>query len=164
MPALYEIAKDIQAIMVHLEDGEGEMTPAMANALDGLEMALEAKVDNILRFRADMDAAANVVDAEIKRLTVLRDGYRRRADTLKRYVFRTMQALGLDHVRCKLFSCRVQKNSRPSFELTAAAEVPESYRKVTVSFDSQKCYEDWKAGLTLPDCITVTEGCHLRIQ
>jgi hypothetical protein len=164
MPALYEIAKDIQAIMIRLDDGDGELSPEMAGSLDGLEMAFEAKVDNVLRYRAEMDAAANVIDAEIKRLTVLRDGYRRRAETLRSYVFRAMQALGLERVRCKLFSCWVQKNGRPSIELTAAAEVPDPYRKVTVSFDSQKCYEDWKAGLTLPDSVTVTEGYHLRIR
>jgi hypothetical protein len=164
MPALYEIAKDIQLLMLRLEDGDGEMSPELAESLDGLEMAFEAKVDNVLRYRAEMDANANVIDAEIQRLTALRDGYKRRAETLKRYVFQTMQSLGVDRVQCKLFSCWVQKNGRPSIGLAAAAEIPETYRKVTVTFDSQKCYEDWKAGQTLPECVTVTEGYHLRIK
>ncbi len=168
MAALYEIASDIQQIMLSLEDAEGELTPEMAEKLDQLQMAFEEKVENVLRYRVGQVAAAEGIDREIQRLTALRNGYNRRADSLKAYVFRSMQALNIPRVVCRLFTVWIQKNGRPCIELAAAADglpdIPEPYRRVTVTFDSQKAYEDWKAGTPLPKCITVIDGFHLRVK
>lgn len=163
MPALYEIAEAIRGVLVRLDDTDGELPPGLATDLDALQLALEEKAENICRYRVGLCAAAEGIDAEIRRLTAMRDGCTRRAEWLRSYLFDAMQSLGLERMDTKLFKLWIQKNGRPTIEC-AGVDCPEGYQRVVVSFDAEKAYEDWKAGKPLPPGIVVREGYHLRIK
>jgi hypothetical protein len=168
MPPLYEITADIQAIMHRLEAADGELTADLAAELDGLQLAFEDKIENVLKYRAGQVAVIDGIDHEIRRLSNLRDGYIRRAESLWRYVFRSMQALGVTRIVGKLFTVWQQKNSRPSIEVYRGADgvedIPAEYQKTTLRFDSEKAYDDWRGGKPLPPGVTVKEGYHLRVN
>jgi hypothetical protein len=163
MPALYELADAIRGVLAQLDETDGELPPDLAATLNTLEMKFEEKAENVCRFRAGLCAAAEGIDAEIKRLSAMRDGYVRRAEWLKSYLFEAMQSLGLERVNTKLFKLWIQKNGRPTIECDGA-DYPEGYQRVVTSFDGQKAYEDWKAGKPLPPQVVVREGVHLRIK
>jgi hypothetical protein len=163
MPPLYELAEAIRGVLARLDDIDGELPPGLSTDLDALQMAFEEKAENICRYRVGLCAAAEGIDAEIRRLTAMRDGHIRRAEWLKSYLFAAMQSLGLERLDTKLFKLWIQKNGRPTIEC-AGSDSPEGYQRVVVSFDGEKAYEDWKAGKPLPPEIVVREGYHLRIK
>ena len=69
MPALYEIAEAIRGVLTRLDKNDGELPVDLAADLDALEMAFEEKAENICRYRVGLCAAADGIDAEIRRLT-----------------------------------------------------------------------------------------------
>ena len=168
-PSLYEISKDIQLVLLKLDDAGGELTPELEAEIDALGMDFDSKVDNVLRWHASQALQASAIDIEVKRLTALRNGYKKSAESAKDYVFRMMQATKIPKVLGRLFTCWVQKNSSGSAKLLDNADgtpgkIPKAYRKVTITFDSEKAYADYRAGAKLPPGIQVIEGSHLRIK
>lgn len=189
---LYELSAALQAVSQLMEDAaddSGEIPPKVSERLDQLNWVFEDKVDAILRLMADLVARYVGIDSEIKRLMALRDGYHRRAEWLKSYVHECMDRTGIKKLDTKLFKVWIQKNGRPSVSLAEGKEIPEEFKRVSYSFDSQAAYERWKRlkqleealeqtygvketsaileeidRLKLPDSVVVKEGNHLRIK
>ena len=189
---LYELSAEFQAVSRALEDAaddSGEIPSDVAERLDAVQGCLEYKVDAILRLRADFVAHAVGIEDEMKRLMALRDGYHRRAELLKSYVHECMDRTGIKKLDTKLFKVWIQRNGRPSVSLAEGEEIPEEFKRVSYSFDSQAAYERWKRlkqleealeqtegvkestaimeeidRLKLPDSVVVKEGNHLRIK
>ena len=189
---LYELSAALQAVSQLMEDAaddSGEIPPKVSERLDQLNWVFEDKVDAILRLMADLVARYVGIDSEIKRLMALRDGYHRRAEWLKSYVHECMDRTGIKKLDTKLFKVWIQKNGRPSVSLAEGKEIPEEFKRVSYSFDSQAAYERWKRlkqleealeqtygvketsaileeidRLKLPDSVVVKEGSHLRIK
>jgi hypothetical protein len=137
--------------------------------LDNLQFNFDGKVDAVMKYRAGQLAAADGIRHEITRLEIRALAHEGRAESLKNYVLRTMQKLGVRRIDTGLFPCRIQKNSRPAIRVRAIndvlGEIPADYRRTEtkVVFDGAKAYEDWKAGRPLPPEIEVIQGEHLRI-
>lgn len=192
LQTLYELSAEFAAVSRMLEeaaDDSGEIPSDVAERLDSMQWAFEDKVDAILRLRADFVAHAVGIEDEIKRLTALRDGYHRRAEWLKSYVHECMEKTGVKKLDTAIFKVWIQKNGRPSVSLAEGEEIPEEFKRVSYSFDSQAAYERWKRlkqleealeqtetmketsaimeeidRLKLPDSVVVKEGNHLRIK
>ena len=146
-PTLYELTSEFQDFVAELErvaDEDGEIPDEMAVKLDLIQGSIRDKIDAVLRVRSGLVAHVEGMDVEIKRLTALRDGYARRADWLKDYVFQTMLATGMKEVETKLFRAYVVRNSKPSIFPRDGEEVPECLQRTKIEFDSTKAQWIWK--------------------
>ena len=189
---LYELSAEFAAVSRMLEeaaDDSGEIPSNIAERLDAVQGSFADKVDSVLRLRAELVSRAVGIEDEVKRLTALRDGYHRRAEWLKEYVRQSMETTGQKKLDTAIFKVWIQKNGRPSVSLREGEEIPDEFKRVTYSFDSQAAYDRWKKlkqleealeqtygvketsaileeidRLKLPDSIEVREGNHLRIK
>ena len=146
-PTLYELTSEFQDFVAELDrvsDKTGEIPEELAVKLDLIQGEFRDKIDAVLRVRVGLVAHAEGIDAEINRLSALRDGYARRADWLKSYVFACMLATGTQKIETKLFCAWVQKNGRPSVILRDGEEIPETFKRTRVEFDSTAAYESWR--------------------
>lgn len=159
MTTLYQITDTIQAI-VETE----ELTVADEARLAELELDFDAKVEAILQYRQGLLADAAALKAERERLKAREDAMLRRADWLRGYVLRSMQALGLKKTLTKTFSAFVA-SSPPRVVIAAGAELPERMlrEKVTTEPDKTAILEAWGAGAQLPPGVEVVCDHHLRI-
>jgi hypothetical protein len=150
-PNLYELSGTLRAILVKLDaaadDGAGEIPAAIEQELDDAAGNFAAKVDGVLRARVNLVAQAEGVDVEIKRLTAMRDGFARRAEWLRAYVFRAMLATGQQKLETKLFRVSVARNAQPSVRLDDGADIPAEFaRKVEyVELNKPAVLVAWKA-------------------
>ena len=86
---LYEIVEQLESLLM-LESGNfvdastGEILTK--EAVDDLEMAKEEKIENCLLFVKNMNAEADMIDAEIKKLTARKKACENKAAWCKDYV------------------------------------------------------------------------------
>jgi hypothetical protein len=163
--SLYKIADALVSILARLDgEDDGEIPPDMGAVLDGLVVDFAVKVDNICRYRAFLEGQSRMFDAEADRLIQLRDAAVKKAEWLKDYIKRCMEATGQPKLETELFRLSIVKNSRPSIRVKEGATIPKEFQRVKVEFDGQAVYENWKANVPLPACIEVVQGKHLRIS
>jgi hypothetical protein len=123
------------------------------------ELALEAKVENILQYRQGVLSDAEAIKAESDRLRARADALMRRAEWLKGYIHQALVNVGV----AKLSTVA---KSPPKVELAEGAEIPERYRceVVSVSLDKAAVMSDHKVGVPLPEGVSVTQSTYLRIS
>jgi DNA repair ATPase RecN len=169
---LHEITNEIQRVMDLLVEHEGELCPEAETLLGRLEEDLHRKTDGyckavrILEAQAAVaKAAADQMKAECNRLGKLAQARSNSAERLKDWLKTNLQRLGMTKVETDLFVVRIQKNGRPAIPYTGdVKDLPEGFRKVTITPDGDAAYAAWKAGKELPAGFTVIQSTHLRIQ
>lgn len=162
---LWEIADGIQALGERIAEAEGELTPELEAEWDRLEGSLESKVENTALYIRELEANAEAAKAEEKRLAAIRKALEGRAEGLKGYLQYQLARAGRDKVETPKARGRIQANSRPSIRYMGdPADLPDTYRKVTVSVDRTAAYEAWKREEELPDGFVVETGSHIRIN
>jgi len=159
---LYEIAAAIDEALSRTDE-DGELMPGVERELDGLDMLLTEKADNIAAFMRQCDAEANAYSDEIQRLTDLRTTATNKRDRLKEYLRSTMEKLGVQNISTPRFKMSLCKNSTPSVAFTGV-DLPDDYARITRTLDSKKVIEQFKACQPIPACFTVTHGNHLRVK
>ena len=162
---LYEIIGELQSIEEALIDADGELTPELEAQLNAVEGDFHEKAENIAKFITVLMRRADMVEAEMMRLSALKQSRRNAAAGLKVYLLKWMQAISRPTIETPLFKIWIQKNSRPSIKYDGDVHaLPIKLQKVTTTFDSQAAYEMWKAEEVLPAEIQVDRGHHLRIR
>ena len=161
---LYEIVDQYQAVMQAIEDAEGELTPELSAQLDAIPDAFKAKAERVGLYIRNLQSLAQAAELEAVRLKALAASRENAATRLKAYLLQNMQRMELKDVVTPLIKLRIQVNSRPSIHWPEGQEIPEAYRRVTVSLDGQAAYEAWKANGTLPEGFVVERGSHLRLS
>lgn len=156
---LYEVADKIREIT----DRE-ELPDDLGVILDGLELDLRSKVDQLCRVMADESARSKAYAAEAQRLKALADQANNKHERLKDYVHASLLRAGLNKLDTDIFKLWVQRNSRPSISVHEGAKIPTAYERIKIEFDNEKAYQDWKRGVPLPEAIHVEIGNHLRVK
>lgn len=181
MLKLHEVTDQYLAALDYIDEHADEIIAAggvlpdeLAELLDQAEGELEAKIEQIALLIQTINANADVLDSEIKRLQARRDSFHKSAEGLKGYVQAELTHAGIKRVKTARISTWVQKNGRPSLTLIDPENIPEAYRRerVIIDFDSQAAYDDLKAAGELPDepgkvvekdGIRAERGSHLRV-
>jgi hypothetical protein len=162
---LYEIADALVLVGETLEENGGELTPELTEALDGLELAWEDKVERCLLYAQNLKALSDAAAQESARLATLAQSRLKAAARFKEYIKAQMESAGRLKVETRYIVARVQKNARPSITYTGALEtLPEGYVKIIRAFNNEVAYEAWKAGVPLPAGVDVLHGTHLRVS
>lgn len=163
---LYEVAEELEVVMLTLEENEGELTPELAALLDAWGMAFDAKVENVVHVIRNLEATAEVVRKEAQRLAAVARVRENAADGLRRYLLDQMERARRDEVKTTLVSVRVSRSTVPRIEwigTEAQKEIPEAFQKIEVSLDRDMVKDAWKVGL-LPEGFKVDFTKHVTIR
>ena len=93
MAKLYELDQKINELIANSIDPEtGEVSDGFIEKLDALNMERNEKIDNIMRLYKNLISDAAGWEAEEKRLSELKKSAKNRAESLKNYLSRDMEA------------------------------------------------------------------------
>ena len=159
---LYELSAQWRALQDAIEESGGEITELVEHRLGQIDASITNKVQGICWLIKQWEAEAEIARAEADRIRGLALERDKRADGLRGYLLRELQAMGRQKVETPTAIATVCKNTRPS--IRCEGDVPEGFAKVAVSFDGTKAYEAWKRGEQLPANVVVEQGAHVRIK
>lgn len=165
MLPLYKLAEEYVQLFNSIE--EEEIPADLAQKLDALEGTIEHKANNIARYIKILDAEASCIEGEIRHLRQKLESRQKKIAWHKSYLFAAMRRVGMEKIKTPVHTTWIQKNSRPSIDPINENKIPAGYQKVSISFDKDKAYNDYKNGLLNdPESlgIVVQQGYHLQIR
>ncbi|SDH85539.1 virus Gp157 [Aneurinibacillus thermoaerophilus] len=157
---LYELADAYQALMDTMQDEEQAVS--LADTLESIEEAIEAKVENIAKMIKTMDAEAKALKEEEQRLAARRKALEARMDGLKQYALSTLEQAGLTKVKGAILTVGI-RNNRPSVVVDEAALPAEFLIPQPPKADKQRLYELLKDGQVIPGA-RLEASCSLSIR
>ena len=162
---LWEIGDEIDRITLDILEAEGEVTDEIAEKLDRMEGLRSEKMERVALMRQTLKRSEEVLTAEIKRMTALRNQRRAAWRGLDWYLQREMSRAGMPVLEGDLIKVRVQKNSRPSVTwLLDPYAIPDDFRReVPPAYDADVVLEFWKKHGEAPEGFAVEQGYHLRM-
>lgn len=165
MPTLYEIGDSLTALDALLDECDGDITDAEAEAaiddwLAETNAALETKVDGYCALIREIEARAEARKLEAKRLMALAGMSANKAERLRRRLKAFFEAHGIGKLETDRFHLTIAKNGGqapliiPTPWATEPASAPEAFHKVTVELNTQAIREALaEAGADLcPEC------------
>lgn len=165
MLPLYKMAEEYMQLFNSIEDEE--IPDDLAQRLDAIEGDIEHKANNVVRYIRILDGESSCLEGEIRYLRQKLESRQKKIAWYKSYLFAALQRVGMQKIKSATHTTYIQKNSRPTFDLINERKIPADYQKVSVSFDKEKAYGDYKNGLlTDPESlgIVVQQGYHLQIR
>ncbi len=149
---LYELAADYETAFGALVDPEtGEMAENALMILDSLQTDIKDKGLAVATYIKNIDADAEALEAEEKRMAARRKAIVSRKEWLKSYLRTNMEACGISEISSPYFSVKLKK-CPPSVHVFEEDMVPSDYfkEKTTVSLDKIKMKQDIQAGIVIP--------------
>lgn len=118
---------DIAEIYENLENIDDEV--AVTTAMDAVDAALEEKLESTAKVIRNLEAEAEALEAEEKRLKARKTAVRNRIADIKGYVQENLEAMGKDKVTSGIFKWSIQANA-PSVNILDEDLIPDSYWKI----------------------------------
>ena len=172
---LFQLSADMAAIEDALWENGGELTPEIEQALTETEQSLAVKTDSYNALIRKFASQADVIDAEIKRLTALKKTCQNAEKRLKSHICDTMALFGIDKLEGQY--CKISRAKTSSIEtnedLLLASYLPtidainESlppYIKVEPKISKTAIKDFQKTEGILPAGAEVVENWSLRIR
>ena len=117
---------DIAEIYENLENIDDDV--AVATAMDAVDAALEEKLESTAKVIRNLEAEAEALEAEEKRLKARKTAVRNRIADIKGYVQENLEAMGKDKVTSGIFKWSIQANA-PSVNILDESLIPDAYWK-----------------------------------
>lgn len=173
--SLFQLSADMSAIEDALWENGGELTPELEQALVETEQSIATKVDGYNHLILSFSSKADIIDAEIKRLTALKKTAENAEKRIKQHLCDTMGMFGIDKLEgayCKVTRTRFSKIETNEEMLTAAysnnlAELNDKLPPyITAEFKiSKTAIKDFqKVEGILPAGAEVVENWYVRIK
>lgn len=170
---LYELPAEFAALDELLEESEGEITPAIEELMNGLELAFADKVDSVTAVIQHKTLTAAAAKQEEQRLAARRKSAERAADSLKAYLQRNLEAVGKRKVETDRFTVSIADNppsvrgelsqeqlsTMHALEAPFVERIPESFR-----LDRRAVLETYKHTGFVPEGLEIGRGTSLRIR
>lgn len=118
---------DIAEIYENLENIDDEV--AVTTAMDAVDAALEEKLESTAKVIRNLEAEAEALDAEEKRLKTRKTAVRNRIADIKGYVQGNLEAMGKDKVSSGIFKWSIQAN-KPSVNILDEDLIPDAYWEI----------------------------------
>lgn len=118
---------DITEIYENLENIDNEV--AVATAMDAVDAALEEKLESTAKVIRNLEAEADALEAEEKRLKARKMAVKNRIADIKGYVQQNLEAMGKDKVTSGIFKWSIQANA-PSVNILDESLIPDDYWKI----------------------------------
>ncbi len=157
---LYEITENIAAIL-----GEEDWTDETEQRLERLEMALEKKAENIVKFIGELESRAAYHKSEEERIAARRKAMEARTVRLKDYLKRNLELAGRTEVEAGTHKIAIQPNP-PSVYVDAEQSIPPRFFVIvpqTTRLDKKAVADALKNGEDVPGARLV-RGTSLRIR
>lgn len=154
---LYEISEQIRAIMADAEE-TGEID---SDRLTGLEMDFSDKCESVAVIIRELSAGADVLKAEIDRLSDRKRALENRAEWLKDYLRTNMEATGEAKIKGRLFTITLGK---PSQVVAINGDVPAEYTVTKVTPDKTAIGRALKSGQSVQGAELVEGKAKLLIK
>ncbi len=167
MPAkkqsLYDIRAEHLALLDEIEQNDGELTPALEQALSLTNEQFEQKATSYGFVIKHFDDDINTIQAEIKRLSLIEDVIQRRKELFKERLSNAMQEFGFEKITTPLLTLSFRKSE--SVEITSEKDLPKDYveQKISTSPNKQKIRIAIKAGQDVPGAQIVVKN-NLQIK
>ena len=143
---LYELAENYNELLALL-DNEEATAEELADTLDGINDAIEVKVDNICRVRKYLEGKVEVYKAEAKRLTALAKQAENNAGSMKNYLDEQLKRMNIKKMDTELFKLSYRKSD--SVNVIDLDAVPEEYKRITIALDKTAIKKAIKDGKTV---------------
>ena len=115
---LYELVSDFNEFMARVEEGDVP-EEAIVDTLESIELAIEAKADNLACFLKNLDAEITAIKTEENRLAERRRSKEKTYARVKEYLAENLQRAGID----KMETIR----AKITFRKSEAVEVDKSF-------------------------------------
>lgn len=162
--SIYELTEDYMNLLAMAEDPDID-EQAFMDTLEGIEGALEDKADGYAKVMKQLEANADGLDAEIKRLQERKSLMAKNVDRMKSTLQKMMETTGKKKFKTELFSFNIQNNP-PSLVMDSEdiEVIPMEYLvPQDPKIDKTKIKADIKAGKEITFAHMVT-GRSLRIK
>ena len=160
---LYILTDAYSTLLDMIAEAGGEITPEIGAALDAADGQIRTKMESTIRYLRNRMALRDAALAEAKQLREYADTLDRGIDGIKRYVLDSLVRADIKKVETPVGTVRWQNNGRPSIAWAGPiADLPEPFKRVTVSLDGNAAYEAYKDN-QLPAGFTVELGKQLRL-
>lgn len=125
MSTMYELTTDYMTVLSMATDGE---TPpdAIADTLEAIGGEIEIKAESSAVIMQELNAEADKLDAEIKRLTARKEVLKNNADAIKQRVYNAMKSTKKEKFKTTLFSFSIRKNP-PKLVIDDETKIPKKY-------------------------------------
>jgi len=160
---LYDLSADYLRVLDLIEEAPDD--EALEAELDRIAGKLTQKAESIAGLIAHFEGVSAMRKAEAQRLKERSDTDQKRADRLRAYLLRNMQALGTEHIETVRFSLKVRTNP-PAVQVLEEQLVPAEYIRtvVTTSVDKRSILEDFKQTGEIPHGVDITRAQRLEIK
>lgn len=120
---LYELTEAYERILELAEQLDAE---TLKDTLDSINDAIEDKAENTAKVIKQLDADAEMLRNEEKRLAARRQAIENNARNLKRYLQESLEKVGMEKVKGELFTVAIQNNP-PSLEVLDERKIELDY-------------------------------------
>lgn len=160
---LYDLAGQYNDLLDLLQDDTDN--EQLHNMLNGLEGAIEEKIENIAKVMKTLEVESKGYDEEIKRLSARKKSADNNFAYLKGYLEDTLRFLGTEKVKGRIFTVSLQSNA-PSLEVIDEFHIPQTYFKPQPpALDRRKLLDDVKSGAyNNPNVVALKQTKSLRVR
>lgn len=151
---------DIAEIYENLENVDDEV--AVATAMDAVDAALEEKLESTAKVIRNLEAEAEALEAEEKRLKARKTAVRNRIADIKGYVKENLEAMGKDKVEAGIFKWSLQ-NSPPKLVVTDETIIPLKFFEIERTLMKNELKRVILSGRNINGAEIVREK-HLRLR
>ena len=165
LPALYTLAAEYQAAIEHIADLD--LPPeAVADTLESLQFPIEQKAANVVMFCRNLEVTAEAIKAAAKAQVERAKAIENRAASLRDYVKRTMEHLGIQKIETPQFALLIKRNP-PAVSIFDENQLPPSVMRVPEppppAPDKKLIGDLLKAGQDVPGA-TLTHSTKLDVR
>ena len=141
--SLFQIDEALTALVESAQEeaaaNGGDLSEQLRAALGDYVEAFGEKVDRIANYLKAQESFAELAKKEEERLYTRRKSAERRAKGLKSFLSFWMLSRGLKHLKGRLNTITLSKNSVDTLIVDEQASIPDRYHKVTV----QMSWDEW---------------------
>lgn len=161
---LYEITAEYTRVLALLDDPDTDPL-ALEQELDGLAGKIQLKAGAIVGLIRQFEAYADMRKMESQRMAALAISDARKAERLRDYLLRNMQAVGAERIDTQAFRVTLRQNP-PSVQVLEEQLVPEEFLRTvtTTSVDKRAIMDAYKATGEIPDGVDIVRGTRLVIS
>lgn len=163
MRTLYELTGAFADLSVDDELTEEEF----AEKLQGLEMELDAKVENGIGLILDWKSKADAIDAEIKRLTQRKKSFENRISSVKNYYLNELSAIGKKKIVTPIGTMTVAKaGGKVPLKIDDEGLIPKDFfnQRTVYEIDKEKIRTALEGGAKISGAHLEQRGSYLKIS
>lgn len=166
MSSLYEISSQYQQAFLALAEIEDGNEQLVADTLEGIEGEFSLKATNVTAYLLNLDAEADQIKQAEERCKARRKAIEARADALRSYLLRNMQACGITEIKATDGSFRARLMAgRESVKIDNESLIPLDCKrtKTVTEPDKPEILKRCKAGESIPGA-SIVRNSTLKID